>query len=401
MAAALKRATGREPTIVWHGETDASAVDLIVLPGGFSFGDYLRSGAIAARSPIMPEVVKRAAATACSCSASATAFRRSARSGLLPGVLMRNASLKFVCREVKLEVVNTQTPFTRAYRPRQVIRCPVAHRRRQLLRRRGDARPAGGRGPRRLPLCRRHQSERLAPRYRRHPERGRQRARPDAASGGSDGRGARRPRRPAALRGARRRLHGEGCIDARLRLLTADRAGARGLPERCPRTTSSSTPAGPGRRPPGASPTRSAPAGSTASAGLRGLFLRAGAHLLSNRPRVLIVPKEEPHGLPPLVVEVLGGEARHRRAALRPADGDRRSARSRSARDVQSAGRGASCRAHAPQCSGGICSFAHSFPATSMRHGSQAHVVSRRRAIDRLLRGLLGQPSARTAAAPR
>ena len=126
MAAALKRATGREPQIVWHGETALPDTDLIVLPGGFSFGDYLRAGAIAARSPIMPEVIKRAndgvlVFGVCN------GFQSLCEVGLLPGVLMRNASLKFVCREVKLEVVNTQTPFTRAYRPRQVIRCPVAH----------------------------------------------------------------------------------------------------------------------------------------------------------------------------------------------------------------------------------------------------------------------------------
>jgi phosphoribosylformylglycinamidine synthase len=126
MGAALSRATGREPEIVWHGDTTLPEADLIVLPGGFSFGDYLRSGAIAARSPVMPEVVRRAhdgvlVLGVCN------GFQTLCEVGLLPGVLMRNASLKFVCREVKLEVVNTQTPFTRAYRPRQVIRCPVAH----------------------------------------------------------------------------------------------------------------------------------------------------------------------------------------------------------------------------------------------------------------------------------
>ena len=126
MAAALKRATGRETLTVWHGETELPPVDLIVLPGGFSFGDYLRSGAIAARSPIMPEVAKRAedgvlVVGVCN------GFQTLCEAGLLPGALMRNASLKFVCREVKLEVANTQTAFTHAYKPRQVIRCPVAH----------------------------------------------------------------------------------------------------------------------------------------------------------------------------------------------------------------------------------------------------------------------------------
>jgi phosphoribosylformylglycinamidine synthase len=126
MAAALKRASGREPAIVWHGDTEFPEVDLIVLPGGFSFGDYLRSGAIAARSPIMPEVVRRAQDGVLVLGV-CNGFQTLCEAGLLPGVLMRNASLRFVCREVKLEVVNTQTPFTRAYAPRQTIRCPVAH----------------------------------------------------------------------------------------------------------------------------------------------------------------------------------------------------------------------------------------------------------------------------------
>ena len=126
MAAALRRATGREAEIVWHGDTALPDVDLIVLPGGFSFGDYLRSGAIAARSPIMPEVVKRAKDGVLVLGV-CNGFQTLCEVGLLPGVLMRNASLKFVCREVTLEVANTQTPFTRAYRPRQLIRCPVAH----------------------------------------------------------------------------------------------------------------------------------------------------------------------------------------------------------------------------------------------------------------------------------
>jgi len=126
MAAALRRATGREPAVVWHGEMELPRVDLIVLPGGFSFGDYLRSGAIAAQSPIMPEVARRAADGVLVLGV-CNGFQTLCEVGLLPGVLMRNASLRFVCREVKLEVVNTQTPFTRGYRPRQVIRCPVAH----------------------------------------------------------------------------------------------------------------------------------------------------------------------------------------------------------------------------------------------------------------------------------
>jgi len=126
MAAALRAATGREPTIVWHADTTLPEADLIVLPGGFSFGDYLRSGAIAARSPIMADVVRRAEAGTLILGV-CNGFQTLCEAGLLPGVLMRNASLRFVCREVKLEVTNTQSAFTRAYRPRQIIRCPVAH----------------------------------------------------------------------------------------------------------------------------------------------------------------------------------------------------------------------------------------------------------------------------------
>ncbi len=126
MAAALKRAIGHEPQIVWHDDSTLPDADLVVLPGGFSFGDYLRSGAIAARSPIMADVVRRAHEGALILGV-CNGFQTLCEVGLLPGVLMRNASLKFVCREVKLKVVNAQTPFTRAYRPGQVIRCPVAH----------------------------------------------------------------------------------------------------------------------------------------------------------------------------------------------------------------------------------------------------------------------------------
>jgi phosphoribosylformylglycinamidine synthase len=126
MAAALKRAAGSDAKIVWHGETTLPDADVIVLPGGFSFGDYLRSGAIAARSPIMADVVKRAADGVLVLGV-CNGFQTLCEVGLLPGVLMRNASLRFVCREVKLKVLNTQTPFTRRYQPRQVIRTPVAH----------------------------------------------------------------------------------------------------------------------------------------------------------------------------------------------------------------------------------------------------------------------------------
>jgi phosphoribosylformylglycinamidine synthase subunit PurQ / glutaminase len=124
--AALTKVGGKPPLLVWHKETELPDVDLIVLPGGFSYGDYLRSGAIAARAPIM-EAVRAASARGTRVLGVCNGFQILTEAGLLPGVLMRNASLQFVCREVKLEVANADTAFTRGYSKGQVIRCPVAH----------------------------------------------------------------------------------------------------------------------------------------------------------------------------------------------------------------------------------------------------------------------------------
>ncbi len=127
MVAALRKVTDAEPIIVWHAETALpDGLDLIVLPGGFSYGDYLRAGAISAHSPIMRDMVRRARAGVPVLGV-CNGFQALCEAGLLPGALMRNASLKFVCREVKLEVINARTAFTHLYRPGQVIRCPVAH----------------------------------------------------------------------------------------------------------------------------------------------------------------------------------------------------------------------------------------------------------------------------------
>ena len=126
MIAALTKIGGTAPDLVWHRETSLPAADVIVIPGGFSYGDYLRSGAIAARAPIMDAVRKEAEAGVLVLGV-CNGFQILCEAGVLPGVLMRNATLRFVCREVKLEVTNNQTPFTCGYSAGQVLRCPVAH----------------------------------------------------------------------------------------------------------------------------------------------------------------------------------------------------------------------------------------------------------------------------------
>jgi phosphoribosylformylglycinamidine synthase len=127
MARALRLISGRDPAMVWHADTELpAATDLVVVPGGFSYGDYLRCGAIAARAPIMDAVRAHAAAGGLVLGV-CNGFQILCESGLLPGVLMRNAALKFICRDVYLRVERSDTPFTRGYNAGQVIRVPVAH----------------------------------------------------------------------------------------------------------------------------------------------------------------------------------------------------------------------------------------------------------------------------------
>jgi phosphoribosylformylglycinamidine synthase len=126
MIAALTKIGGAAPAIVWHADSDLPKVDLIVLPGGFSYGDYLRSGAIAARAPIMRAVAERAAAGVPVLGV-CNGFQILCEAGLLPGILMRNADLRFVCREVGLRVETTDSVFTHSYARGAVLRCPVAH----------------------------------------------------------------------------------------------------------------------------------------------------------------------------------------------------------------------------------------------------------------------------------
>ena len=123
---ALRHTTGHEPMRIWHRETSLPAADLIVLPGGFAYGDYLRCGAMAAHSPIMRAVRMRAAAGT-PVLGICNGFQILTEAGLLPGALLPNCSLRFSCRDADLLVENNQTIFTCGYRRGQTIRLPVAH----------------------------------------------------------------------------------------------------------------------------------------------------------------------------------------------------------------------------------------------------------------------------------
>jgi phosphoribosylformylglycinamidine synthase I len=127
MAVALRDVTGTAPDMVWHGDSELpDGLGLIALPGGFSYGDYLRCGAISARSPIVRAVVE-AAERGVPVLGVCNGFQILTETGLLPGALMRNAGLDFVCRDVGLVVENSQTVFTSRYDAGEVIRVPVAH----------------------------------------------------------------------------------------------------------------------------------------------------------------------------------------------------------------------------------------------------------------------------------
>ena len=123
---ALEQATGQPVEMVWHGDHNLPNVDLIVIPGGFSYGDYLRGGAMAAHSPIMREV-SAAAESGRPVLGICNGFQVLTECGMLPGVLMRNANLKFICRPVHLRIENSQTIFTSGYEEGQVVEIPVAH----------------------------------------------------------------------------------------------------------------------------------------------------------------------------------------------------------------------------------------------------------------------------------
>jgi len=126
MMRAIEAVTGTKPVLVWHTETTLPDVDLAVIPGGFSYGDYLRCGAIAARSPVMADIRVKAMKSL-KVLGVCNGFQILTEAGLLPGALVRNAGLRFVCREVRLRVENTRTWFTNQLNQGTVVSCPVAH----------------------------------------------------------------------------------------------------------------------------------------------------------------------------------------------------------------------------------------------------------------------------------
>jgi phosphoribosylformylglycinamidine synthase len=123
---ALTQMTGKVPAMVWHQDNDLPDVDLVVIPGGFSYGDYLRCGAMASQSPVM-RAVKTHAEKGGAVLGICNGFQVLTESGLLPGALMRNAGLKFVCKPVALTVAEIQSSFTRKYANGQTVTFPVAH----------------------------------------------------------------------------------------------------------------------------------------------------------------------------------------------------------------------------------------------------------------------------------
>ena len=126
MAAALRRVTGQQPRMVWHRDASVDGLDLVVLPGGFSHGDYLRCGAMAAQSPVM-RAVREHAGRGGHVLGVCNGFQILTEAGLLPGALLRNASLRFLSQDCYLRVERRGTPFTQHYERGGVFRAPMAH----------------------------------------------------------------------------------------------------------------------------------------------------------------------------------------------------------------------------------------------------------------------------------
>jgi phosphoribosylformylglycinamidine synthase subunit PurQ / glutaminase len=126
VATALEASMGRKPLMVWHRDTELPDLDLIVVPGGFSYGDYLRCGAMAAHSPIMREVKAKAAAGT-RVLGICNGFQILTEAGLLPGVLMRNKGLKYICKPVDIRCETTDTPFSHGLKKGEVLQIPIGH----------------------------------------------------------------------------------------------------------------------------------------------------------------------------------------------------------------------------------------------------------------------------------
>ena len=122
----VMREHGSRGRIIWHKDQSLGDIDALLVPGGFSYGDYLRAGAMAAKSPVMREIIRRAG-KGVPVLGICNGFQVLTESGLLPGALMRNANLKYVCKDVHLKVEATDTPFTQGYGNGGVLRIPVAH----------------------------------------------------------------------------------------------------------------------------------------------------------------------------------------------------------------------------------------------------------------------------------
>ncbi len=126
MKVAIEQSLGSAPAMVWHADTELPKTDLIAIPGGFSYGDYLRCGAIAGNSPIMREVLKQATAGT-PVLAVCNGFQIATETGMLPGALLRNANQKFICKDVDLKVIAQNERFVGAFEQGQTVRFPVAH----------------------------------------------------------------------------------------------------------------------------------------------------------------------------------------------------------------------------------------------------------------------------------
>ena len=175
-------------TFLWHDSPDLQGCDAIIVPGGFAYGDYLRTGAIAKFSPVM-ESVRKFAADGGLVLGICNGFQILCESGLLPGALMRNAGLKYICKPVHIRVENTNTPYTQQLAKGEVLQIPIGHMEGNYFCDDADSGRTEGPGPHRLPLrhagwrshCRR-QSQRLPRKHRRHLQCRTQRAGHDAAS---------------------------------------------------------------------------------------------------------------------------------------------------------------------------------------------------------------------------